>query len=138
MLEISRLSAAHELNNKLLRARAERAKSGWETEYIVARVDSAEAALLILDHYASTQTAGIHEIFVLEAYRKAEVGTALLKHAETRARELCCRRIQLEVHPLDASIHKDSLRAWYIRYGYHEDTDNPDRLCKVLDADAHT
>lgn len=132
MVEISTISSPDELNNKLLRSRAERSRSGWASEYIAACIGSSEAALLVLDHYPRTKSAGIHEIFVLEPYRKLGVGTAMLKFAEERARELGCCKIQLEVHPLDASIHKELLLAWYSRHGYEHGEGNRDKLHKVL------
>jgi GNAT superfamily N-acetyltransferase len=131
VLEISAIRGSNLPDNEVLRYRVERSKSGWATEYI-ARIDSSEAALLVLDHYQPTSTASIREIFVLEPYRQQGVGTEVLKFAEARARELGCCKIELEVHPLDASIDKALLRVWYSRHGYERDAGNQDKLQKIF------
>lgn len=131
MLEISIINGPDELKSEVLRCRAERSKSGWATEY-VARIESSEAALLVLDHFQPSATASIREIFVLEPYRRRGVGTKMLKFAEARATELGCCKIELEVYPLDASIDKGLLRAWYVRHGYERGACNQDKLQKIL------
>ncbi|MFQ0830578.1 GNAT family N-acetyltransferase [Serratia fonticola] len=131
MLDISAINNPGELNDETLRSRAKRSNGGWASEYI-ARIESLETALLVLDHFPNKNTAKIYEIFVLEPYRLKGIATELLKFAEARARGLGCTKIELDVHSLDASIHKGQLRAWYIRHGYESATDDQDKLQKIF------
>lgn len=131
LLDISIISTPDKLSNDILRNRAERSNGGWATEYI-ACIKSSETALLVLDHFPKTKTANIREIYVLEPYRLKGIATELLKFAEAQAKVLGCCKIELEVFPLDASLAKGQLHAWYAQHGYERSADNQDKLQKIF------
>jgi GNAT superfamily N-acetyltransferase len=117
MVEIIKVDFLSEINNDVLRERAERARCCRSLEFI-AKCNGIECGLLSYEDWSSRAEGIIYEIFVLVPFRGDGVGAILLSHAESLARQLGCRCISLKPYALDAHTNQDQLTSWYLGKGY--------------------
>lgn len=120
-----------DVQNKILRERADRAKGGRSQEFI-AFVNGNESALLSYEDWREQSLGFIYEIFVLPFYRKRCIGTALLSYAEDLALKFGCNSIRLNPYSLDLDTDQEQLVSWYARKGYIHSADETDVLEKYF------
>ncbi|KVD73288.1 hypothetical protein WI89_12295 [Burkholderia ubonensis] len=69
---------------------------GW-AHYFLARVDSEETGLLVLDILDRPRCGVVREIFVAPSFRQRGVADVLLRHAQTVAASSLLPTLELEV-----------------------------------------
>ena len=124
MVDISQTSSLVQLQNALLRERAEKAHGGRSTEF-VASVDGEEAGFLSYEDWSDKGSGFIYEIFVIPSARKMGVGASLLAYAEQYARGLGCCVLRLKPYALESEPNSTRLVDWYKKVGYVQVPDDP-------------
>lgn len=119
-------------DDDVLRVRLEAGKGPFSQTF-VARCGGQDAGLLIFDEWPGGRLGIVHEVYVLEEYRGAQIGQLLLSHAETTARAVSLEMLQLRVRSLDPEHMDDQqLIGWYTRNGYLPDDSERTLLRKSL------
>lgn len=131
MLEITKINTIDEVNNAVIRERAERARNGKSQEFC-ARLNGTEVALLSYENWSEDSSGFIYEIYVLPDFRKRGIGGELLSHAESVARQLGHRKIRLKANAFDHTVDIKWLISWYTRKGYLEIAERPYQMEKTL------
>ncbi|MFL9610451.1 GNAT family N-acetyltransferase [Methylobacillus sp. Pita2] len=131
MVDISQTASLGQLQNALLRERAENAHGGRSIEF-VASVDGEEAGLLSYEDWSDSGSGFIYEIFVIPSSRKMGVGACLLAYAEQYARGLGCCVLRLKPHALESEPDSTQLVDWYMKVGYVQVADDPSHYEKSL------
>ena len=113
----------------------ERLKRGRlpSTQHFVARVDGAEAGLLIFEHWPTRSLGVVYEINVLARFRSNGVGNRLLAHAHTLALESGYQTLRLQARSLEQErMNDETLLSWYGRKGFVREPDDPGCMQKDL------
>ena len=110
---------------------AMRAESKISQEYIVI-IDEKEVGFLSFEYWPNRELGFIYEIFVSPSHRNNGIGKLIIEFSEHLAKENNCKKIQLNVHPLDRTKDVDYLLNWYKKHGYASFDNNPLALEKPL------
>jgi ribosomal protein S18 acetylase RimI-like enzyme len=105
------------------------------SEAFLAFDGSNEIGLLLVDHRPELDELHIHEVRVIPSHENSGVATALLRTADSIARERGYRRITLQARPLSASVDRERLFALYARAGYSATDDGPEYMAKEIRRD---
>lgn len=129
--EIGQRSSPEEIQDPLLRYRAQRGHGGRSIEFVA--VDHGiEMGMLSYEDRSDTFLAFIYEIFVLPQFRKRGVAAMLLSHAEMFAVRQQCQTVRLEPRPLDETPELSQLESWYRRTCYLRSAEYPKLMEKSL------
>lgn len=131
MFEVVKVSFSSEINNDILRERAERVGCARSLEF-VAKYNGVECGFLSYEDWSCRSEGFIYEIFVLVQFRGGGAGAVLLLHAENLAKRLGCRCIRLKPYALDALTNQEQLTAWYLGKGYAQILSDQDFIEKSL------
>ena len=116
-IKITPIASPTEIAVTPLRERAEGALCSVARQF-VASVNGQVVGLLSFDNRPAFDAGVIYEIFVLEAFRKQGVATALLEYGEALARTTGYRRVKLVPRSLGGEMSDAQLVQWYERRGY--------------------
>lgn len=117
MLKLKKISSRQEINSAALQERYYQGSSPRTHDFIALSGD-AEAGILIYEDWGGSE-GWIHEIFVLNDYRKRGVGNWFLSQAEDIAAGLGNTKIRLDARTLDPDqMSHNELAAWYQSKGY--------------------
>ena len=130
-IKIEQRSSPEDIQNPLLRYRAQRGHGGRSLEF-VAVDQGVEMGMLSYEDRSDTFLAFIYEIFVLPQFRKRGVAAMLLSHAEMFAVRQQCQTVRLEPRPLDETPELSQLESWYRRTGYLRSAEYPKLMEKSL------
>ena len=129
--EIGQRSSPEEIQDPLLRSRAQRGHGGRSLEF-VAVDQGVEMGMLSYEDRSDTALAFVYEIFVLPQFRKRGVAAMLLSYAEAFAVRQQCQVVRLEPRPLDEAPDLSQLESWYMRAGYLRSAEYPELMEKPL------
>lgn len=129
--EIEQRSSPEDIQDPLLRYRAQRGHGGRSREFVAVNQD-VELGMLSYEDRSDTALAFIYEIFVLPQFRKRGVAAMLLSHAEAFAVQKQCEVVRLEPRPLDENPNLHQLESWYERAGYRRSAQHPELMEKSL------
>lgn len=129
--QIEQRSSPEEVQDPLLRYRAQRGHGGRSLEF-VAVDQGVEMGMLSYEDRSDAALAFVYEIFVLTQFRKKGVATMLLSHAEAFAIRQQCQVVRLEPRPLDEAPDLSQLESWYARAGYLRSAEYPELMEKSL------
>lgn len=131
MIEVNQVNNLNDIQNSILRTRAERAQSGRTLDFI-AKSDGFESAFLSFEDWSERSLGFIYEIYVLPEFRNKRLGGSLLQKAEEVAINLGCTKLQLDVHAFDRTLDKTALYSWYSEKGYVRVNSNSERMEKTI------
>jgi len=106
-----------EINNALIRERAERCKERFSIQH-VAIFNGDIVGFLSFDNKSHIGFGVIYEIYVLPDFRSKGVGAFLLRHGEQLALHYKCQKILVCPEAFDGTVLKERLVVWYGRHGY--------------------
>ena len=130
-IKIEQRSSPEDIQNPLLRYRAQRGHGGRSIEFVA--VDHGiEMGMLSYEDRSDTALAFVYEIFVLPQFRKRGVAAMLLSYAEAFAVRQQCQVVRLEPRPLDEAPDLSQLESWYMRAGYLRSAEYPELMEKPL------
>ena len=129
--EIEQHSSPEEIQDPLLRHRAQRGHGGRSLEF-VAVDQGVEMGMLSYEDRSDIALAFVYEIFVLPQFRERGVAAMLLAHAEAFAVQQQCQVVRLEPRPLDEVPDLSQLESWYMRAGYLRSAEYPELMEKPL------
>ena len=129
--KIGQRSSPEEIQDPLLRYRAQRGHGGRSLEF-VAVDQGVEMGMLSYEDRSDTALAFVYEIFVLPQFRKRGVAAMLLSYAEAFAVRQQCQVVRLEPRPLDEAPDLSQLESWYMRAGYLRSAEYPELMEKPL------
>ena len=126
------IEEARAINHPFLREREAKGKRPGARAFL-ALIDGVEVGLLIFEHFSSTSTGFVSEIYVLPEFRGMDVGNQLLLHAEAVALDSACQTLRLFARSLDQEfINDESLMSWYGRKGFVREISPSDGMRKRL------
>jgi GNAT superfamily N-acetyltransferase len=129
---LDEVDSADEFQADSLRVRASTSPCSRHTHWYRARCGPSEVAFVSVDIGPERDFLVLYEIFVDPQQRRLRFGTRILALVEQLARWFERRRITLCPRPLDSTIAKIDLEAWYARLGYKPRDEVPDELEKFL------
>jgi GNAT superfamily N-acetyltransferase len=116
-IEIKPIASPRDISITELQERAEGALCAVARQF-VATLNGREVGFLSFDDRPAFNAGVIYEIFVLAAFRRQGVATALLEFGERLARTTGYRRAKLFPRSLDDEMSDTQLVQWYERRGY--------------------
>lgn len=116
-LKIIEFMDPNEVSTDVLRERAIHARGRNERQFL-ALIDGFEAGYLSYDDLPPLNIGVLYDLLVLQPYRRCGIGSALVHHSETLARDLGRRRMRLCPKAFDSSVSQEWLESWYRRKGY--------------------
>lgn len=121
-MRIERVDDIQDVTCPVLRERLNQGQS-LGMEDFVALVDGREAGLLMFEHFARHSMGQVHEIYVLNVFRRNGVGQRLLSYSEGVARQHGYLKLRLMARSLDPTrIGDRDLTAWYRNHGFKSDS----------------